>query len=324
VTTALTNQGRRFFGGLEIALTAMVLSMLGVLWATSAEVSASENESVWFGGVGKQTITTSSGVIVRDVEAWISSEGQYRVIVSTPDFGGSEEVIYDGNTQRAIVTPPGAKAKSVTVVGATNEHFVAQSFEALKSWDSDQATSGSIESTMHGSERLAMTWKTIAGSTELLVPSGGVFPAVSGQKDGLFIVDPEPVSIHGGGGQTSSYTSHTGPNTETMFGPGGACVAAYNFRNLTTGYFRATSSKTGVCYYMMVSLYRNSLAQGGGGFCLFSGYGGSSGALANFASRYTYTTPSYPANSATCSAHTGWKSNWSQQVTARGMNGYPN
>lgn len=172
----------------------------------------------------------------------------------------------------------------------------------------------------NGSERLTMKWEPIVGSTDLLTPTDGAFPPIVNHEAGLFTIgDEEPAQSVGGQSR-----SHTGPRYSTMSGPSGTCVQAYNFRNLSTGYFRGTSTKTGVCFYMMVALYRNSLAQGGAGFCLWSGFGGSSAALANFASHYTYTTPTYPADSDTCSAHTGWKSNWSQQVNARGMNGYPN
>ncbi len=256
----------------------------------------------WFRGVGVHTISQDGHVLDREVSAWVSTDRRYRIIVSSPD-GSSEEVIYDGHVQRAIISP-GYGEPSFTVIGDGIGHYVMKAFEGR----SKAAMTSDVELARNASGDFAtldVAWTETAANAGILTPTGGAYPPV---------VE--------GGAPAGPATRSSDDRTATFSGITGPCVDAYNFRNLSTGYFRGTSTALSACHYVSVTLRQNSQSQGGGGFCQTIGYMGTSGVKTGFASKYGYTAVAN--NPKTCSTHDGWDIDWAQWVNGRGLNGYPN
>jgi hypothetical protein len=92
-------------------------------------------------------------------------------------------------------------------------------------------------------------------------------------------------------------------------------VYAYNFRNTSTGYFRASSEYRGNCYYMWVSLWAGSALTNDGSYLVTYYLNSGQYGAAKFSSAYGYSSAAD-----TCSNHFGWSSDRLYCVQFAGLN----
>jgi len=108
----------------------------------------------------------------------------------------------------------------------------------------------------------------------------------------------------------------TGSNSRLFYSQGapGPCVYAYNYRNTSTGYFRASSEYRGNCYYMWVTLWGGSKVTNDGSCLITYWLGSGPYKAAQLSSKYVYTNAAD-----TCSNHFGWSADWLYWVEFAGL-----
>lgn len=242
----------------------------------------------------------------RDVEAWIGSDGTYRVVVTSRDGSGSEEVAYPGDgTQLVVFTDPGGNQTAARVDGST--HFAAKALEGLR----PKQMASSIDDL--GVLNIASRQRGHANDLALVVPPGVPF------------VDEVAVARAGGALVGSAVDVLDLPTIEAMGSASasfwdilnnGPCVSAYNNRDNVTNFFTAYSMPVGDCHRVAVSLWEGSIT--GSGSCYPYHLASSS----PYTSTYYATATGYwaiaPHNWA-CSNHFGWDIDWNLIVPNRGL-----
>ncbi|GBE25756.1 hypothetical protein BMS3Bbin02_02045 [bacterium BMS3Bbin02] len=232
---------------------------------------------------------------MRSVEAWVAPDGRYRVVMtSLDDTGASEEVTFDGVTQLAYITDDAGTLK--VMQGDSAAHFAVT---PQSSNPDGQLPTAVITKFDAGVEtKLEMSWTPVRGDEMLLAPTYEGTPIIVDRRAA------DRAATDGGGVMPLA----TGSRSTTFSN----CVYAYNFVNTSTGYFRASSTYRGDCWYMDESLWTDSGV--GGTSCVWAIWLGSGPAAAKFSSWTKDTT--IPNR---CSNHAGWTSNWSLLVAWRGL-----
>lgn len=294
----------------------LAVAVIGILTAALAAGPAvageTETAEEMRHGIGTVVTYYEGGTLERAVEAWVASNGAYRVITVTLDGSrAAEEVVFDGKVQTAYVTDPGGSTS--VIAGDFADHFAIQ-YEAPEPKAGEKLVTFEL-SAVGLAERvvreyasgsrvdLQIAWERVEYDSSLLEP------------DARRSLSLEVAAL---GRSPIRGTEATGSNSATFINilDATACVYAYNFRNTGTGYFRATSSSRNSCYYMDESLWKGSV--GSSGSCSQLAFYGGGPTLPNFSSKYVYTSPANASPS--CSNHAGWLSDWSLVTAWDGLN----
>jgi len=291
-----------------VTLAAFAIALLGGPATAGSNAGATELQH----GVGTVVTYHDGGTLERSVEAWVAEDGRYRVLTTSLDgTGATEEVVFDGLTQTAYVTDPGGRTSAVE--GDYSTHFAIQAGvpkaapgETIVEFD--RAGNGLAERVLRVFDSgtkvdLLIAWETVNYEPSLL---NSDFASTLSTET----ISPDLKAIPG--------TRATGVNSTTFTNilDGTSCVYAYNYRNTGTGYFRASSSSRGSCYYMDESLWKGQVDSAGS--CTMSRWWGSGPTAANYSTKTVHTTP---ANSSpSCSNHAGWLSDWSLVTPWNGLN----
>jgi len=242
----------------------------------------------------------------RDVDAWVGSDGTYRVLVSSQDGSASEEVAYLGDgTQLVVFTGPGGGQTAARVDGSA--HFAVSALGGLQ----PKQPASSIGDL--GVLAIASRQKGHTNDLTLVVPPGVPFvdevalERAGGPLVGSAVDVPDLPTIDAMGSASASFwdISNNGP-----------CVSAYNNRDNVSNFFTAYSIPIGDCYRAAVSLWEGDIT--GSGSCYPYWLASSS----PWTSKVYATATGYwsiaPSNYA-CSNHFGWDVNWNLIVPNRGL-----
>lgn len=295
-------------GLILVTVAALAVALFGGPATAGVDGGAAELQH----GVGTVVTYHDGGTLERSVEAWVVEDGRYRVFTASLDgTGAAEEVVFDGVTQTAYVTDRGSRTS--TVEGDYSTHFAIQTRvpetapgETIAEFD--LAGNGLAERVLRvfdsGTKvELLIAWNKVQYEPSLLNPESTL----------TFSMETVSADL-----ETIPGTRATGVNSATFQNilDSTACVYAYNYRNTGTGYFRASSSSRGSCYYMDESLWKGSA--GSSGSCTVLRWWGSGPTAANFSTKTVYTSPA--SSSPSCSNHAGWLSDWSLVTVWDGLN----
>lgn len=297
----------------RIVTTAIALLLAGTMLAPASATSLSSDIEDMEIGKGILTVTTDDEILMRSVEAWVAQDGRYRVIVASLDGSeASETVVFDGQRQGAVVTDPAGNQS--TVEGATGQHFAVL-------WEVPKTATGQttvlFEKAANGlmarhhiaydsgvTSELQIDWTTTAVDNSLFRLPANTMPLTYSSAD----TKPSGPTTRASGASYATFPDFWGS----------ACVDAYNFRNNSNGYFRATSTSRNSCYYVSVTLWEGA-ATGGSGICSAIQWLGTGPTAANYSAKLV--NPTDPKDlSPTCSSHAGWLSDWMLVVAWKGLN----
>lgn len=150
---------------------------------STAGVPASGEQ--WSYGTGTQHYEYGDqhGSLHRTVEAWVASDGRYRVVVVSDD-GAAEEFTFDGVDARMFITPPGQKKPSSIVTLKSPTIFAVEGFDGFEfpitgNEADKRLTDGRTNLPTHvyktgirgASYELNMKWIAIDPDSSLLAPS---------------------------------------------------------------------------------------------------------------------------------------------------------
>ena len=319
-STSLRPRARRLAWLAVAALTGML-----AMASSTAAAGASDDdrnapaqppgEVSWHHTVGVQEIRYPNGeTLTRRVEAWITSDGRYRVKTTSQDgTQTSEEVAYDGHgTQLILYTDPAGRQQALSIENDT--HF---------------AVTGSAGAT---NRQLRDSMRTASNSGYMTYEAGAVNQG-SGSASSLNIAVPAGVEIKDLDDVTSplkepssaSVTHAAGSNSEIMRDfLGRPCLRAYNYRDSSTDFFTANSHIRGTCTLVAVGIWGTYMGNSGGLSPPRCGYPFiehvpdiAIGYLPTYVSWSGYF-PVNP-NDRACSAHAGWDSDYTLLVNYRGL-----
>lgn len=289
-----------------------VVAMLATAFATTA-TAATDTSSGWYYGSGTQYFDYGEDLfeVTRTVEAWVSEDGRYRVVVSSPN-GATEEFLYDGKTSLMAATPPGEKEpvgvseRESAYLWAVDGHPALSNIEQPAAFADpvyrDIASGLPIAVSHLGSKgtayELSLTWVEIGADASLLLPSDATQRLLRTRSTAPESEEVPRVEVQGP--QTRSVASNSQTFYDNLYTED-ACVYGKNYRDAEDSYLRAYSSVRGDCDLIGVTLRHGSQKQGGGGYCQYTGFlvGGTNASYKNY-ERYTaWNTP-------TCTSHAGW------------------
>lgn len=295
--------------------TLSMSAMFKSLNSNATFLAQTTGEVSWHHTVGVQSFTYSnSETLTRRVEAWITSDGRYRVKTTSLDgTHASEEVAYDGlGTQLILYTDPAGSQQALVLKNDT--HFAVT------------GSAGTTDRELRDSTRIAssggsMTYK--AGAINQ--GSGKASLLTINVPTGVEIKSLDDVTAPPKASSSSSVTHAAGSNSEIMRNLlGYPCLRAYNYRDSSTDFFTANSHIRGTCTLVAVSIWANYLGDTGGlspprcGWAFIDhapdkriGY------LPTYVSWSGYFHV-YP-NDRACSAHAGWDSDHTLQVNYRAL-----
>ena len=302
-----------------VANGALAMSpMFKSLNSDASFLAQTTGEVTWHHTVGVQRFRYPNGeTLTRRVEAWITPDGRYRVKTSSLDgTQTSEEVAYDGHgTQLVLYTDPAGHQQALVIENDT--HFaVTGSAGATNRQLRDSTGTGS-----NGRSGGFMTYE--AGAINQ--GSGNISTFNIDVPAGVEIKDLDDVTSPPKESNSARVTRATGSNSEIMRNfLGYPCLRAYNYRDSSTTFFTGNSHIRGSCTLVAVSIWANYLGDSGGfapprcGLAFIAHEPDPSiGYLPTYVSwsGYFYV---YPGERA-CSAHAGWDSDHTLQVSYRGL-----
>ena len=293
-------------------------AMFKDLGSNTTFLAQTTGEVSWNHTVGVQRFRYPNGeTLTRRVEAWMTPDGRYRVKTTSLDgTHASEEVAYDGHgTQLILYTDPAGRQHALVIENDT--HFAVTEPAGTTNRQLRNSTGIGLNSRNSG----FMTYEAgvinqSSGNASLLninVPAGVEI------KD-LDDVTPPPREA-----SSDRVTRAAGSNSEIMRNLlGYPCLRAYNYRDNSTRFFTANSNIRGTCTFVAVGIWANYLGDGGPfspprcGLAFIDHE-----PPVNIGSLPTYVSWSgyfhvYP-NDRACSAHAGWDSDHTMQVSYRGL-----